>query len=166
MKNSKWLIAFLALMAFCQSAKADGTSPTAQITVNVTILAAPCEINNNQNINVDFGDEVAVTDVALGLIAKDISYTLDCRNANTAKTLKMMIRGAGADFDANVLQTSVTDLGVKIEADGVDFPLNSDLALASSDAKPALKAVLVQKPGARLQTGAFTAGATMMVDYQ
>lgn len=164
MRHSQWLIVLLVLAGVSQNTWADQN--TAIITVNVTVNAAPCEINHNQNIDVDFGDEVAVTDVAAGLVEKDIAYDLDCSNADTARSLKMQISGAGSDFDATVLKTSVTDLGVKIKADGNDFPLNSGLALASRDAKPALKAVLVQKPGARLQTGAFTAGATMTVDYQ
>lgn len=161
MRKIQWLGVILLM---CQSVWADQN--TAIITVNVTINAAPCDINGNKPIDVDFGSEVAVTDVAAGLVEKEISYTLDCGNADKTKSLKMEIKGTGADFDADVLKTSITDLGVKIQANGTDYPLNTALNFASADTKPALKAVLVQKPGARLQTGSFTAGATMAVDYQ
>uniref|UniRef100_UPI00397F1B1C fimbrial protein n=1 Tax=Salmonella sp. s55004 TaxID=3159675 RepID=UPI00397F1B1C len=84
----------------------------------------------------------------------------------TAKTLKMHITGNGADFNSDLLQTSIPELAVKLKADGSDFPLNSDLTLASTTDKPVLVAALVGKPGSRLPTGEFTAGATMTVDYQ
>jgi type 1 fimbria pilin len=139
---------------------------TALITVKVTVNAAPCEINNNQVIDVDFGNNVITTDVAKGTVEKPVNYTLDCTNADQSKTLVMRISGSGADFDDTVLKTSITELGVKLKAGGVDYPLNTDLALASSASKPALTALLVQQPGSRLPTGGFTAGATMTVDYQ
>ncbi|EKY3087310.1 fimbrial protein [Cronobacter dublinensis] len=139
---------------------------TAIITVKVTVNAAPCEINNNQLIDVDFGDSVITTDVAKGTVEKTVNYTLNCTNADQSKTLVMRISGVGADFDNNVLKTSIAELGVKMKADGADYPLNSDLVLASPTDKPALTALLVQQPGARLPTGGFTAGATLTVDYQ
>lgn len=46
------------------------------------------------------------------------------------------------------------------------YPVNTELVLASSSSKPALKALLVQQPGAHLPTGGFNASATMTVDYQ
>ncbi|ELY4597835.1 fimbrial protein [Cronobacter malonaticus] len=160
----KWCGVGLLLAWFSTSTFADQT--TAVITVSVTINAAPCEINNNQNIDVDFGDSVITTDVTAGRVEKTIDYTLDCSNADTEKTLVMRIAGTGAEFNNDLLQTSIPELAVRLKADGADLPLNSDLPLASSTAKPVLVAALVGKPGARLPTGGFTAGATMTVDYQ
>lgn len=151
-------------MVVCQSAVAEQN--TAVITVNVTINASPCEINNNQNIDVDFGDNVITTDVAKGIVEKDVNYTLDCTSADQSKTLVMRISGMGASFDDKSLKTSIPELGIKMKADGVDYPVNTDLVLATSSTKPALKALLVQQAGAHLPTGGFTAGATMTVDYQ
>ncbi|ELY5814259.1 fimbrial protein [Cronobacter turicensis] len=139
---------------------------TAQITVTVTINSAPCVINNNQNIDVNFGESVVTTDVMAGTIQKAINYTLDCSNADTAKLLKMHISGTGADFNSSYLQTTIPELAVKLKADGVDFPLNTNLDMVSADAKPQLFAELVSKPGTHLPTGGFTAGATMSVDYE
>lgn len=139
---------------------------TATITVKVTVNAVPCEINNNQSIDVDFGDSIIITDVPKGTVEKAVNYTLDCAKADQEKTLVMRISGAAADFNDTLLQTSITALGIKLKADGADFPLNTDLPLATSNSKPALVAQLVQQSGARLPTGGFTAGATMTVDYQ
>ncbi|CCJ99592.1 fimbrial protein [Cronobacter malonaticus] len=156
----------VALLLACCSSSVFADENSVLITVSVTINTAPCEINNNQNIDVNFGDNVITTDVMAGLVEKVINYTLDCSNADTAKTLKMHITGNGADFNSDLLQTSIPELAVKLKADGSDFPLNSDLTLASTTEKPVLVAALVGKPGARLPTGEFTAGATMTVDYQ
>lgn len=159
-------LAALALLGGFASFSAKANSNTAVITVNVTISAAPCVINNDQLIDVNFGDSVITTEVAKGTVEKPVNYTLDCTSADQSKTLKMRISGAGAEFDGTVLKTSVPALGVKMKADGADYPLNTDLVLASASAKPALTVLLVQQPGARLPTGGFTAGATMTVDYQ
>ena len=163
MSKMKWLGVMLALTAY-QGAWAEQN--TALITVNVTINATPCEINNNQNIDVDFGDSVITTDVAKGVVEKEVNYTLDCASADQSKTLAMTITGAGAAFNADILKTTIPEMGIRIKADGINYPLNTKLALASSTSKPALKALLVQQPGAHLPTGAFTAGATMTVNYQ
>jgi type 1 fimbria pilin len=40
------------------------------VTVKVTVQKLPCEINNNQVIDVDFGDSVITTDVARGVIER------------------------------------------------------------------------------------------------
>lgn len=158
------LVATLLLGSVCSSTNA--ASNTITINVKVSVNAPPCQINNNQLIDVDFSDSVITTDVAKGTVEKPVNYTLDCANAEQGKTLVMRISGTGADFDNNILKTSISALGVKLKADGVNYPLNTDLALTSSTSKPELKALLVQQSGARLPTGEFTAGATMTVSYQ
>ncbi|CCJ86239.1 fimbrial protein [Cronobacter dublinensis] len=165
MRNLSELAAVLLLIG-AVSGLAYAEQNTAVITVQVTVVSAPCEINNNQLIDVDFGSSVITTDVAKGTVEKPVNYTLDCANADQSKMLVMRISGAGADFDSNVLKTSIAELGIKMKADGADYPLNSDLVLASPTDKPALTALLVQQPGAHLPTGGFTAGATMTVNYQ
>lgn len=148
----------------CGTAIAQDNSAT--VTVKVTVNAAPCVINNNQLIDVDFGENIITTDVAGGTVKKSVNYTLDCTSADQSKTLVMRISGSGTDFDDTFLKTSIPVLGVKFEAEGANYPLNTNLVLGSSESKPALMAILVQQPGAHLPTGGFTAGATMTVDYQ
>ncbi|WP_243757186.1 fimbrial protein [Cronobacter turicensis] len=168
MKPQVWLATglFPLALAFAGNALAEVQQNTVMVTVSVTINASPCEINNNQNIDVDFGDSVITTDVMAGNVEKTVNYTLDCSNADTARALKMRISGTGAGFNADLLQTSIPELAIKMKADGADFPLNTDLTLATTTSKPNLVAALVGKTGSRLPTGGFTAGATMTVDYQ
>nr|EGT4338200.1 fimbrial protein [Cronobacter muytjensii] len=165
MSRTFWVSTILVLSGLV-GANTWAENNTANITVKVAIFADPCVINNDQLIDVDFGDSVITTEVAKGTVEKTVNYTLDCTSADQSKTLVMRISGAGADFDNTVLKTSVPALGVKMKADGADYALNTDLTLASATSKPALTALLVQQPGARLPTGDFTAGATMTVSYQ
>lgn len=168
MNNSKLLsmLILLGLLPALLSNTALADDYSAKVSVTVTISVAPCEINNNQNIDIDFGNNIITTDVMAGLIEKQVNYTLDCSSADAAKSLKMHISGAGAGFDDDFLQTSIPELAVKLKVGGTTYPLNTDLAMASSTDKPQLIAVLVGKPGSHLPTGSFTAGATMTVDYQ
>ncbi|WP_130099543.1 fimbrial protein [Siccibacter turicensis] len=164
MKVVSLLFITLAMLAEIPLAQAEDN--TAQLTVTVTILLPPCDINNNQTIDVDFGNNVITTEVAQGVYEKPVNYTLDCSGMDTSRTLKMRIAGTGASFDNNVLKTSIASLGVKIKKNGADYPINSDISFASQSDKPVFTAQLVQETGSRLPTGAFSAGATMTVDYQ
>ncbi|AGE94449.1 fimbrial protein [Citrobacter farmeri] len=167
MRKTTWFIALAAMTTASTQVRAeDNYTNTTTITVNVTVNSAPCDINPQGPITVDFGNNIAVTDVAAGLVEKNISYDLDCSSMDTTKLLKMTIQGTGVAFDNNVLTTSIANLGVKIKANGMDYSLNTGIIFSSAAAKPTLKALLVQKPGARLQTGLFTASATMLVEYQ
>ncbi len=164
MKSHLQASVFMLMSAISFAAMADQN--TAVITVQVTIYTPPCEVNNNQVIDVDFGDNIITTDVAAGMIEKPVNYTIDCSSADTSKQLKMTISGMGADFDDTVLKTSIPELGVKIKANGSDYPVNTDLNFGTANSKPVLTALLVQQPGTRLPTGGFSASANMRVDYQ
>ncbi|ELJ4094514.1 fimbrial protein [Salmonella enterica] len=164
MKPEKCRIVALLILLTAGMVHADDYSAT--ITVTVTATNPPCVINNNQIIDVDFGQNVVVTDVAAGTVEKPVPYTLDCGNLDPSKSLKMRITGNSAGFDNALLQTNIPELGIKLNANGVEFPLNTDLLFSSSEEKPYLSAALVQQPGYRLPVGEFSAGATMTVDYQ
>ncbi|UTJ49466.1 fimbrial protein [Atlantibacter subterranea] len=129
-----------------------------------TITLPVCNLNNGNQINIDFGNGIAVTDVASGTIEKTVDYSLSCTYDNYG--LKMKIIGNGASFNNNLLKTDIAELGITFKADGADYPLNSDFNFATAAAKPVLKAVLTQQAGARLPTGTFSASATMRVEYQ
>lgn len=165
---SRYLLPLIAIFSCASStaAFADYGENTATVTVNVTIVTSPCEINNNQQIDIDFGSSIAVTDVAAGLVQRNIDYTLDCSSADQSKTLVMKITGPGATFNTDELQTNIPQLGIGFTADGSEYALNTPLPFASADTKPALVAKLMQQDNARLPTGNFTAGATMTVEYQ
>lgn len=63
------------------------------------------------------------------------------------------------------VQTSVTDLGIEMQQNGSPFELDKPLSIDPAS-PPMLKAVPVKASGAVLGDGAFSAYATLQVDYQ
>lgn len=138
----------------------------ATTTLNITgtiLLPPPCVINGDQEISVNFTDEVMTTKVDGINYRQPVIYTLACSGAS-ANALKMQIRGIDSGF-VNSLQTSNTNLGIALSSDGLTLPVNSWLNFNLPN-QPALFATLVKRPGTTLKAGLFTATATMLVDYQ
>ncbi|MGQ8775442.1 fimbrial protein [Serratia sp. NA_112.1] len=135
------------------------------LTVTVTIVAPPpCVINGNNVIEVNFGNDVMTTRVDGSYKKMPVAYRVECTNAPT-NAMKMQVSGNGAGFDSGVLQTNRADLGVAFVRNGNRVPLNSWLNFTYPNT-PTLEAVLVKQAGATLSGGAFSAGATMKVEYQ
>lgn len=137
----------------------------ATVTVKVTVVSEPCIINGDNPIDVDFGNDLLTSRVDGVHYMKPVNYTLDCSNA-TRPALKMRITGTAAGFDSNVLQVAEqASMGVKLLSNGTMLPLNSWLNF-TKDSPPVLQAVPVKAAGSTLTAGAFSAAATMTVDYQ
>ncbi|MEZ7299042.1 fimbrial protein [Enterobacter cloacae] len=135
------------------------------ITVSVTVVTPPpCVINNNKTIDVDFGSSVSIPAIDGQHYQKNISYTVVCTGA-TSNAMKMQISGTATAFDSTALQTTKTGLGVALRKNG--NPLNiGDWFNFTYPTLPTLQAVLVKKSGATLNTGDFSAAATLAVEYQ
>lgn len=134
---------------------------TSNIYISVTVVDKPaCTVNNNQTINVDFGDDLFTNRVD----GSNYIKTLDCKN-NVRNAMKMKIVGSATAFDGSALQTNKTDLGVALRAEGRPLLINSWLNF-TYPAQPLLQAVPVKRAGSTLTAGGFSAGATLMVDYQ
>ncbi|CAI1123967.1 putative minor fimbrial subunit StfE [Serratia quinivorans] len=139
-----------------------------RVNFNIQVIEGPpCNINNGQAIEVNFGDDLLITRIDGVNYSKTIDYTLDCREAGN-NAIRMQIQGLVASFDGNVLATvERPELGVAIKlANAMPMPINGWLNLASSSTKPALTAVPVKAPNSVLQPGRFSAGATMLFEYQ
>ena len=135
------------------------------LTVKVTVVAPPaCVINGNQLIQVNFGNDVMTTRVDGSYKKMPVTYSVECKDMPN-NAMKMQISGNSASFDRNVLQTNRADLGVALTSNGKQVPVNSWLSF-TYPLKPTLEAVLVKQAGATLHGGAFSAGATMKVEYQ
>ncbi|CAM4236592.1 fimbrial protein [Serratia silvae] len=145
-----------------------GMSAAIAATSNLTIsgnilLPPPCVINGDQLITVDFTNEVMTTRVDGINYRQPVPYTLECSAGNT-NALKMRIVGVDAGF-AGALYTSKGDLGIALTNDSQAMPVNSWLNFTLPN-QPKLFATLVKRPGTTLSGGPFTAGATMVIDYQ
>lgn len=149
------------------SATLFSVSNHAATTINITgtvIAPLSCVINDNQTITVDFGNDLVTTRVDGSNYMKTVDYTLVCKN-NTSNAIKMKIEGSATSFNNSALQTEQADLGIELHAGGQPLPINSWLNFTYPN-KPLLEAVPVKRTGGALEAGAFSAAATLMVDYQ
>lgn len=136
-----------------------------QFTVELTVGAAPCTINNGNLVEVAFGSGLVTTKVKDGIYRRTIDYNARC----TAPRLRTGIIGNAASFDSTVLATSNPNLGIQFISNQTSQPLNTwrNLSDAGGSAvMPTLEAVLVRNPKAPLVAGPFTASATLRIDYQ
>jgi len=139
-------------------------------SVNVTIKGIiltppPCTINNNVPIDVDFGNAVDISKVDGKNYLKDIRYTLECSGASSNR-MKLSIAGTAASFDDGAaLDAGHGGLGIELQHNGEKLALGRAVTFAWPEL-PALQAVPVKKAGATLETGEFSVGATMIVDWE
>jgi type 1 fimbria pilin len=136
----------------------------ADVTVKVTLVkAAGCELNDNQPIVVDFG-EVKISQINGVNHTKVVQYTLTCESG-AEKAMKLMIDGNSASFNGDLLATNKTGLAIEIRKEGQALPVNSWVNFTYPDT-PTLSVTLIKQSGATLEAGKFSAGATLMMDFQ
>lgn len=126
-----------------------------------------CEISKGETIHISF-EIVGVNKVASGIYKKDIPYTFSCDANATGYAFSFVINGDKASFDADgatVVTGEQSDLGVKLFIDGKPFKVNTEVKV-NINALPKLEAQLVQKSGATLEEGDFSAVATLNVVFQ
>lgn len=137
---------------------------SAVVTVKVTVVAPPpCIINDNKPIEVDFGD-IMTTRVNGENYKMPVDYSWSC-SGMISNEIKLRFDGVGASFDKSVLRTNTTGLGISLLVDGNKLPLNSWRTF-TYPRKPEVFAIPVKQSGVSLKGGAFTASATMSIDYQ
>ncbi len=127
----------------------------------------PCEINDGQPVEIDFG-EVGVNKIDGVNYAQTFTIMYDCEGSSTDKVLRYL--GNATTFDTAAVQSNITDFGIRLahksNAGGVSaFEVGSSLPIASYVGSSTFVATPVKKAGAELQEGAFTAGATLQLDY-
>ncbi|WP_080353587.1 fimbrial protein [Serratia marcescens] len=154
----------LALMVWGACFPVMAKKATATVTVKITLTAPPCDINNNNLIEVNFGNDVMTTRVDGEYKKMPINYTLQCQGG-ASNAVRMRIDGQGAAFDGGVLKTNKSDFGIELLNSGKRLPINGWLNFTYPN-QPTLEAVPVKRSGARLSGGAFSASATMKVEYR
>ncbi|CAI1128282.1 putative minor fimbrial subunit StfF [Serratia marcescens] len=135
---------------------------TAPIVISGSINVKPqCVVNDNQTIRVAFGNDLITTKVNGVNYLRTIDYTLECKNAGQSM-MKMKLAGVAAAFNSTAIQTDKANLAIALRANGNPLPIGSWMAFNYPN-KPVLQAVPVS--GGVLATGAFSAAATLMVEY-
>lgn len=145
-------------MAFTQAA-------TVKVSVTV-VKPLPCIINGGRPIEVNFGDEVMTTRIDGYRYRVPIDFSFTCANPYKS-AMRMQIRGGTANFGQGLLGTNRDSLGIAIlrQQNGEPLSLNSWLNFTYPNLVK-LDAVPVKRAGVNLDTGEFTASATLRVDYQ
>lgn len=144
------------------------TAPAQAVKVNfqgALVEALPCTIDNDQPIDVDFGDSVIIRNLDGVRYSQPIPYQVECSDTGSAR---LRIVGTPASFGVFLLQTSLPGLGIRITLDGNPYPIGTNGFLTGIDVQslPQLIAVPVVNPAQPPVPGAFTARATLLADYQ
>ncbi|BEO22618.1 fimbrial protein [Serratia nevei] len=152
----------LTILALSAAAQANTT-----ITVSGSVInPASCVINDNQTINVEFGNDVITTrvdtDVYGSSYLKSVVYTLQCKNASK---VRMKVEGNTAPFNNKILKTEQNDLGVALRIGDSLMAVNSTVYQFDYPNSPQLVALPVKRLGGLLSAGEFNAGATMVLSF-
>lgn len=156
---------FLLAPVFSPVQAAPGGSGGTEIKIFGTLVEPPpCQINNNQVIDVPFG-EIGVNRVDGKNYLKQVEAPLKCDESQLKWDLWMEVHGQATAFDKAAIQSSVTELGIHLMMDGKPLEVNKPVLISPA---PTLKfeAVPVKKAGVELPEGAFDASATLLVEYQ
>ena len=124
----------------------------------------PCVINNGQRIEVEFGEQVGISQVDGQRYLQNVNYDIDCEGS-TGQTLGLTLVAAASGFDPAAVPTNVPDLAIRLLLAGNPFVLNKRMPIDAANT-PRLQAVPVKRPGAALTPQAFSAQATLLADYQ
>lgn len=146
-------------------AQADGD---VDMTFRGTLIEPPpCTINDGNRVDVDFGARVGINKVDGVNYRQAVNYNITCdATVGTGWVLKLSLAGAAAvGFDEQALQTSNTDLGIRVYQNDKPFTPGSTLDINIKN-PPRLEAVPVKREGATLTEGAFESWATLRADYE
>ncbi|MGU9868590.1 fimbrial protein [Kluyvera ascorbata] len=137
---------------------------TQTVNIKVKILQATCIVNNNEEIEVNFGSDLISKNIDGNNYLKNISYTFSCSGSGSTD-LKLRLTGNAASFNSYYLQTTMDDLGVAFFAD--NSPLkNGEWLNFKNNTLPILSAAPVKSDNAELVGGKFSASAVLQVEYQ
>lgn len=126
----------------------------------------PCNINNEQDVLVNFGDSVGVNKVDGVNYIQPVEYHLTCDVTSPRDGLTIVMTTTDpASYDASALNTTSPGLGIRILVDGEPVSFGKNIPVDITKV-PVMQAVPVKDPGISLSEGAFTASATLQVVYQ
>ncbi len=129
------------------------------------LLSTPCTINNDQVIDVPFGN-VGIDKVDGVAYAQKIPFFVDCKGVADTTSLNLTMSGIAVSFDGAALKTNADGLGIKIKADGIAMKLNKPYITTLKDLETlTLTAVPVKDPDKPLTEQNFSAVATLTADY-
>lgn len=162
-------LALLAvILLFFSGTVAAEKGATTDVTVKGTLIVQPyCVVNNNQNMNFDFGS-VAVSDVDSKEVTVIQDVKVTCMWAPTAK-LQMTLKSSNVAFlKPNVVKVGSTGMGIAmLNAGSGDAAINLNKAIDVADnyvLRLKAKLVNIQLFGT-VNTGRFSTAVTIELTY-
>jgi type 1 fimbria pilin len=136
------------------------------LTVNVTgvVVEGVCEINNGETVHVDFGSNLQARQLDGESFMKTIDYSLACEDL-TSNNLEMQFEGTATSFSDDYLATDREGLGIKLYMNGKSMPLNIWMPFTWPEV-PVLRAAPIKNNSSEVETGVFSASATLKIQYQ
>jgi type 1 fimbria pilin len=135
------------------------------VSVSGTIRASPdCLLNNNQDINIDFGDRVDSGNIDGENYKTRVIFSLSCRNLGR-ETVQIMIQGVRFNGDPTAIRTSYADLGLRFKLDGSNSIRINEYFAVDYLKLPVLEVVPIKTAGAELRNGDFSANALFILFY-
>lgn len=138
----------------------------AEVTFHGTLIEAPpCVVNDGNPVVVDFGSEVMTTRIDGTEYRKRIDFTLDCSASAPGMQQLRISGGPVTDFDPQALAGGQIGFGVALYDRSQRYAPGTWLPLADPGI-PELYAVPVKEDGVKLNGGAFSIMASLVVAYQ
>ncbi|AKA37604.1 fimbrial protein [Yersinia ruckeri] len=131
-----------------------------------TLVEAPqCVINENNIVNVNFGDKVGVNKVDGVQYLTTINYFITCEQGASGFDMTLTLKGNKTTYDDAAIETDLRNLAIKVLQNGKSFTLGKPVPIDPKN-PPKLEAVPVKTPGSTLTGGVFRATATLEANYQ
>ncbi|MGQ6550646.1 fimbrial protein [Serratia sp. IR-2025] len=144
-----------------------GVAGAVDVTITGNLVESlPCKINNDDPIDVVFGDDLIINKIDGTAYSVAIPYNVTC--ADTTGNVRLSFKGTAAGFDGAVVQTDKAGLGIRLLLGGNVLAINSTPGTVINPAAlPTLSAVPVVNGNAGQEPteGPFTATATLLASY-
>lgn len=139
------------------------------ITVTGSINNAPeCRINNNENIDVNFGDDVEISLIdGVSYRKTQLIYDLQCNDLSDV-ALTMTITGPDATFGTGLIGTDINELAIRMLNGSTQVNNGEAISFTYDEAgtqNPDLWAVLAMDSKGILISREFNSSAIIVIDY-
>lgn len=136
-----------------------------------------CHINNDNPINVDFGN-LGIKKLGEGigdendLNSKTVPILYSCDNADVTQKIKVRLVAINANYslpEGNIIRTSTEDVGVALIHNGGNIQPGSyfESEINKGQGYDAIKILMIKNPNVdinSIKTGAFNASAILIID--
>ncbi|WP_168197454.1 fimbrial protein [Pantoea sp. SO10] len=132
------------------------------MVVKVTVREPVCTINNNQTTDINFGDDLVITEIDGVKYQKIIPIQLDCQQGYPV-SIRLQFQGSSSNFNSGLLKTTNNDLGIQFRLkDGSELAINHWLDF-TYPGTPEISAVLFKNPSLLPATGGFSSSVTLLM---